>query len=167
MKARGRAYRAANPEKHKAATTAWRAANKERFAEVKRQYRADNPEKVREARRLAYLTKGEAERSAARAWKRQNAAKVIADMAKRTALKKKAVPVWANMTVIKDVYRQARELTIATGIKHHVDHIVPLKSDIVCGLHCEANLQILTAFDNQSKKNRWWPDMPAQTGVPT
>jgi hypothetical protein len=42
----------------------------------------------------------------------------------------------------------------------HVDHIVPLVSKFVCGLHCEANLQLLPGPENQRKGNRVWPDMP-------
>jgi hypothetical protein len=44
-------------------------------------------------------------------------------------------------------------------VEYHVDHIVPLTSDLVCGLHCEANLQIAVGKDNIAKNNRWWPDM--------
>ncbi len=41
-----------------------------------------------------------------------------------------------------------------------IDHIVPLKSKIVCGLHCLENLQYLPSAENQAKKNYFWPDMP-------
>jgi hypothetical protein len=81
---------------------------------------------------------------------------------KRMAAKKQAVPIWADFKTITKLYEEARNRAKATGIKHHVDHIVPLQSPIVCGLHCEANLQILTAFENQSKRNRHWPDMPQE-----
>ncbi len=84
---------------------------------------------------------------------------VSSKCAKRRAIKHRAVPVWANMLVIKEIYAKSKEVTLHTGIVHHVDHIVPLKSRLVCGLHCEANLQIIPAIDNQKKKNSWWPDM--------
>lgn len=38
--------------------------------------------------------------------------------------------------------------------------LVPLHSKVVCGLHCEYNLQILEAKKNIGKGNRHWPDMP-------
>ncbi len=41
-----------------------------------------------------------------------------------------------------------------------VDHIVPLKSDLVCGLHVPWNLQAICRQDHNKKGNLWWPDSP-------
>ena len=72
------------------------------------------------------------------------------------------VPAWANRFYIAEAYRLARIRTAATGIKHVVDHIVPLQSPLVCGLHVEANLQVIPESINASKGNRWWKDMPEE-----
>lgn len=48
----------------------------------------------------------------------------------------------------------------STGIEWQVDHIVPLQSEFVCGLHNEFNLRVISQSENSSKKNRYWPDMP-------
>ena len=155
MRQRARVYREQHPEAHKAATMAWRAVNKERHAERQKAWSAANIG-TRKVRRAKYR---EQELEASRRWKSENKAACVAMTAKRTAAKKSAVPLWADLKAIKDIYRKARETTVETGIKHHVDHIVPLQSHLVCGLHWEGNLQILSAFDNQSKRNRHWPDM--------
>jgi hypothetical protein len=47
-----------------------------------------------------------------------------------------------------------------TGLQHDVDHVVPLVSGLVCGLHNEANLSVIPASLNRSKGNRFWPGMP-------
>lgn len=80
--------------------------------------------------------------------------------ANRRAAKLQATPKWASESLILAMYEECQLKSEETGIVHHVDHIVPLISDIVCGLHSEDNLQILPALDNLSKGNRHWPDMP-------
>jgi hypothetical protein len=76
------------------------------------------------------------------------------------AMRRNRVPPWASFEEVVAIYRQAKELTEQTGIKHHVDHIVPLRSPLVSGLHWAGNLQILQADENMAKSNLVWPDMP-------
>ena len=93
-------------------------------------------------------------------WRNDNYDLVRLKNSGRRAREKFATPAWANRDAMVAIYAQARELTEATGVKHHVDHIVPLIAELVCGLHSEHNLQVLKAYDNLAKGNRLWPDMP-------
>jgi hypothetical protein len=95
-----------------------------------------------------------------RQWHKKNRVWWRVYRSRRKALKLNATPAWADPDAIRARYAEGARLTNETGIKHHVDHIVPLQSKLVCGLHCEANLQVLTETDNCSKNNRLWPDMP-------
>jgi hypothetical protein len=56
-------------------------------------------------------------------------------------------PSWANLASIKKIYSNCPK-------GKHVDHIIPLQGELVCGLHVENNLQYLTAKENCSKGNR-------------
>lgn len=66
---------------------------------------------------------------------------------------KRATPAWADKSAINAVYLEARQLQMQDGIERHVDHDVPLKHPLVCGLHVAANLKVMTALDNMSKHN--------------
>jgi len=65
----------------------------------------------------------------------------------------KSIPPWADRKAIKAIYIKASQLTIETGVKHEVDHIIPSNHQLVCGLHVENNLQILTEYENTKKSN--------------
>lgn len=96
---------------------------------------------------------GESRNEAYRAYYSKNKERFLVKDAKRRAFKAQAIPAWAEHDKIRQVYTKAGELGL------DVDHIVPLQSDLVCGLHCWANLQLLDSSLNSSKGNREWPEM--------
>lgn len=67
-----------------------------------------------------------------------------------------ATPPWLNEAQLKEM----ANIYYTAGKTEHVDHIVPLKNPLVCGLHVPWNLQILDAKVNMTKSNKWWPDHP-------
>lgn len=83
--------------------------------------------------------------------------RIAAKDAKRRSQKLKACPQWLtkeDKQSIEDLYEQSSLLSKQTGIKHHVDHIIPLNSDVVCGLHVPWNLQVIPANENIRKSNK-------------
>lgn len=78
--------------------------------------------------------------------------------AERRAAELRARPRWVSAAAIQVVYREAVDLTAKTGEPHHVDHIVPLRHPLVCGLHVPWNLQAIPARENLSKNNRFEVD---------
>lgn len=73
----------------------------------------------------------------------------------RQAAKLKATPSWANLEQIKRIYTACASITKRTGVEHHVDHIIPLQGESVCGLHVEKNLAIIPAQMNLQKSNTY------------
>lgn len=142
---RSREWHAANRERSTANTLAWQAANREANLARMREYKRENAASVRQQWRE---------------WRDANRHVVRELKMRRRAALASAVPVWADRRAIRDVYAQAVKLSAQTGTPYTVDHIVPLQSDIVCGLHVEHNLRPMPFLENCSKGNRWWPDMP-------
>jgi hypothetical protein len=87
-------------------------------------------------------------------WADAHPEKLRARDAKRRAQKLHACPSWADLDAIEAVYAEAQRLTRETGILHHVDHIYPLISPYMCGLHVPENLQVLVGTENLSKGNK-------------
>ena len=87
----------------------------------------------------------------------RNKHKVVANVRIRQIRLKNALPSWFEQEkgLIRDMYKKREELSMLTGLKFHVDHIVPIANNLVCGLHCLANLRIIKAFDNLSKNNKF------------
>jgi len=120
--------RRVNKEEAKARYDKWVANNRERINEYGRNWRKANRQKLR-----PYQSAYNAIR-----WKRTS------------------IPLSKlHLDAIVRVYEKRDEIIRASGIDHHVDHIVPLLGKNVCGLHVPWNLQILPAKANRQKSNKW------------
>lgn len=117
----------------------WYAENKDRAHAAAKRWKESNKDYV------AHITKG---------WRKRNHSHIIAYNAEKRARVKRASVVWHDSKMVKTVYQKASDMQM------EVDHIVPITSDFVCGLHSWDNLQLLDKELNQSKKNLHWPDMP-------
>lgn len=85
-------------------------------------------------------------------YRQRNLSKMAAKEAKRRFMKNGATPLWLSpkqLLEIEEIYEFAR----SKG--YHVDHIVPLKHDKVCGLHVPWNLQTLEPKENIMKSNNF------------
>lgn len=71
------------------------------------------------------------------------------------AQKRSATPPWCEHAAIIRIYAESRRLSEETGIPHEVDHIIPIVNPKVCGLHCLANLRIITSTENKTKNNKF------------
>lgn len=72
----------------------------------------------------------------------------------------KAWPEWASHHPEFKVIHKEWKVRKANGENVHKDHIVPIISELVCGLHVPWNLQIISDKENYAKSNKWWPDCP-------
>lgn len=90
-------------------------------------------------------------------WQKMNPSKCASISAKRRSAQILRTPKWLEDTHFKQIqsfYVTAEKYSVESGIKHEVDHIVPLQGKSVCGLHVPWNLQVIPVSANRSKGNR-------------
>ena len=144
-------YRAANKDKKAENYQKRRAADPEKFREIARQYRAKNKEVCSERVRKAVEKRSDYYKAKGKEWRDNNPDVTTAATQRYRAAKDHRTVSWANHDVIRDIFRLAKQ----SGLT--VDHIVPLRGELVCGLHVENNLQLLTLAENVRKGNKFDP----------
>jgi len=145
-----------DPLKNAGCKKRWALANKEKMDEKNRLYKLNNPEKVKESKAKWRQKNKEKQYELTSKWRENNRARYNFLHAKRRAIKMNATPKWLNdadYKLISEFYEMAKELEKVFPWKQHVDHIIPLQNDDVCGLHVPNNLQILSVWQNQVKNN--------------
>ena len=147
---------ARNKENQKRIAKEWYELNKELTKERARQWALDNPEK-RHAIHIKNREKDLKNHNARnREWNKNNKDKRAAYEGKRRAMQLQRTPAWdpdAHRIVAK--YQLAAMLTQASGILHHVDHIIPLQGRKVSGLHVFSNLRVIPGAENCQKSNKY------------
>lgn len=130
-------------EESKARYDKWVANNRERLNQYQQNWREANRERLNQYQRNWREANGDRMRpyqSAYNAIRRQRTSMPLSKL---------------HLDAIVRVYEKRDEVIRATGIDHHVDHIVPLLGKNVCGLHVPWNLQVIPATDNLRKSNKW------------
>lgn len=126
-------------EERKAYKERWRKKNKKSRVEYAIEWNRANPE---------------THKAAVKKWKQSEKGRLSAKKYKRARRSCESKSPWGNPEEINRIYTEAAAMGLS------VDHIVPLRSPLVCGLHVEANLFVMPIKENQIKGNRWWPNMP-------
>ena len=138
IKARKAKYYQENKESMAVYNTQYRIENVTKINTRKAQYRSDNRDRIN-ARNTQYAM--------------ENRAKVYENNAKRRVAKLNQTP---DLTLnerqeIVNLYELSKFAYEVSGVKHHVDHIIPIAKG---GIHHPLNLQVITAKENLTKNNR-------------
>lgn len=128
-----------------------------RLRELQDAWREKNRDRVNAQSRSRTKRNPERRKSANSAWLKRHLPEHAERVRARYASQKNATPRWADKEKIMAFYREARRRTVETGVRHDVDHIIPLVHPLVCGLHVESNLQVLSIFQNSAKRNFYSP----------
>lgn len=149
-----RAWRERNPEKVAANIAKSVARRKERWeqflADERRRYAA-RAEEICDRQREYRAANPERRAAISKAYRDRNPDMMRANVSAHRAALMAAMPKWADRKAIRAVYAEAVKATRETGVKHEVDHIIPLRGKGVCGLHVPWNLQVLTMTENRRK----------------
>lgn len=131
---RNTSYRENNYEKYVGNYEKYYEKNSDKYLENAKRWATENPEKRKEI----------SERYANKTKKQKNAR-----TASYRARKRNAQPYWLTQDQLKEI----KNFYINRPNGYHVDHIVPIGGENVCGLHVPWNFQYLPEYQNESKGN--------------
>lgn len=159
---RHKQYYELNSDKIKSRVSKYYKENVEIILEYQKEYSKLNKHKVSQKKKIYRENNKEYFREYYEYYYNLNTPDYVARANKRRAAKLKALPKWLTkeeLEQIKELYTCAQMFKLYTGQEYHVDHIVPLQGENVCGLHVPWNLQVIPAKENLSKSNKLQEDI--------
>jgi hypothetical protein len=156
-----REYRKRNKERLSIEAKQRYQNNREAYLENKKRYYEENKTEIRAKQNKYRKENLEMLSEINRQWRKNNPEKAKLNYVRCRYRRYRAIPSWLSdeqQQQINNIYKECKEITMQTGVQHHVDHIIPIHGKTVSGLHVPENLQILTASENCSKKNSFVAD---------
>jgi len=151
-------YRESHKKEAREYKKVYNTSNRDKISEYNSSYYKDNEEFCKTKSHDYYYKNLNKVKELRSVYKKNNRAKFNALNAEYRSRKLAAVPQWLSeldVWLIDEIYELSRLRSELTQTIHHVDHIIPLKGELVCGLHVPTNLQIITALENISKHNKF------------
>lgn len=140
-----------NIEAYKLRAREWEQANPDRCRELKQSWLDENRDKHQISVDNWNARNIDKRRATIRLWSVNNREKCRSKGARYRANKFQAQPSWVDTKILTKIYADCPE-------GFHVDHKVPLKHPLVCGLHVPWNLEPIPARDNLIKHNKFDPE---------
>lgn len=135
----------------------WQLNNKDRAAARKREWYEKNRSRA-DAKVKSWADQNTDRRSAIKKrWRESNRDACMRHWISRRARMLQSTPDWLTDEHRKQfdaIYSLAQMLKKKSGRAFHVDHIIPLRGKMVCGLHVPWNLQVIPAIENLRKSNK-------------
>lgn len=145
------AWKEANPEKHRTNLNTWKKKNPDKHSSYVKNARQKNPSLYNAHSKAWAQRNPEKRKRVAADYSKKNLDKILANTNARRARLLSACPSWVSKQDIQKIYVARKQISLDTGLLHHVDHVVPLRGKAVCGLHVPWNLRIIPAKENFQK----------------